>query len=71
VVEPAAGDTTGIPIRRKRILEGFHLGATPAGVGGKRIKYRWYRLLAQPPATIVAFLRKAKDRNGRLLQRSL
>jgi len=38
VVEPAAGDTTGIPIRRKRILEGFHLGATPAGVGCKTIQ---------------------------------
>jgi len=40
------------------------------GLDAKRLKYRWYRLPAQPPATIVAFLRKATDRNGRLLQRS-
>ncbi len=43
--------------------EGYHPLCYPSGVGANKINNRWYRPAwagAQPPATIVAFLRNAE-----------
>jgi len=67
----AAVATTGYVSPRPRPRRGSHRGGTPAGVWASLNIIRWYRpRRAQPPATIVAFLRNAKATVRRLSLRS-
>ena len=49
-------------IGKENTPEGYHPLCYPSGVGTNKINNRWYRLLAQPPAKIVAFLWNAEGK---------